>query len=64
MSKILVVTYSFTGTGGRLTELLCRSRNWDGSDAPRPLALAAALDAATALQGEVRPFGLSPEAAG
>jgi hypothetical protein len=28
MSKILVVTYSFTGTGSRLTELLCRSRNW------------------------------------
>jgi hypothetical protein len=28
MSKILVVTYSFTGTGNRLTELLCRSRNW------------------------------------
>ena len=28
MSKILVVTYSFTGTGARLTELLCRSRNW------------------------------------
>lgn len=28
MSKILVVTYSMTGTGARLTELLCRSRNW------------------------------------
>jgi len=28
MSKILVVTYSFTGTGSRLAELLCRSRNW------------------------------------
>lgn len=28
MSKILVVTYSMTGTGERLTELLCRSRNW------------------------------------
>ncbi|HEV6967502.1 MULTISPECIES: flavodoxin [Roseateles] len=28
MSKILVVTYSFTGTGARLTELLCRSRDW------------------------------------
>ncbi|KQV60173.1 hypothetical protein ASC95_01475 [Pelomonas sp. Root1217] len=27
MSKILVVTCSFTGTGARLTELLCRSRN-------------------------------------
>lgn len=28
MGKILVVTYSFTGTGARLTELLCRSRDW------------------------------------
>lgn len=28
MSKILVVTYSLTGTGARLTELLCRSRDW------------------------------------
>ena len=28
MSKILVVTYSMTGTGARLTELLCRSRDW------------------------------------
>jgi len=28
MSKILVVTYSFTGTGSRLSELLCRSRGW------------------------------------
>lgn len=175
MSKILVVTYSFTGTGNRLTELLCRSRNWhsasvterrprkawvtwhcaldsffrlrppivyngpdpsefdlvvlvapiwlcrlaspmrsfvasfrqrlrrvavisvmggkggqnaaaeigglldqapimsttftqrevdDGSYAPRLLALAAALDAATSIRGEVRPFVLSPEAAG
>lgn len=175
MSKILVVTYSFTGTGQRLTELLCRSRDWasaqvverrprrawvtlrcavesmlrlkppivyrgpdpaqfdlvvlvapiwlcrlaspmrsfvasfgaqlhrvavisvmggkggqnaaaeigglldkaplmsttftmrevdDGSYAPRLLALAAALDAATDLKGEVRPFVLSPEAAG
>lgn len=31
MSKILVVTYSFTGTGNRLTELLCRSRNWQSA---------------------------------
>ncbi|HEY9108348.1 MAG TPA: flavodoxin [Roseateles sp.] len=31
MSKILVITYSFTGTGNRLTELLCRSRNWDSA---------------------------------
>lgn len=32
MGKILVVTYSFTGTGARLTELLCRSRNWVAAD--------------------------------
>lgn len=31
MSKILVVTYSFTGTGSRLTELLCRSRSWESA---------------------------------
>jgi len=31
MAKILVVTYSFTGTGNRLTELLCRSRNWESA---------------------------------
>ena len=28
MARILVVTYSFTGTGARLAELLCRSRDW------------------------------------
>ncbi|MBW8848293.1 MAG: flavodoxin [Burkholderiales bacterium] len=28
MSKILVVTYSFTGTSTRLAELMCRSRVW------------------------------------
>ena len=31
MNKILVVTYSFTGTGARLSELLCGSRNWTGA---------------------------------
>lgn len=31
MSSILVVTYSLTGTGARLTELLCRSRNWQSA---------------------------------
>jgi len=31
MSTILVVTYSFTGTGNRLTELLCQSRNWQSA---------------------------------
>ncbi len=31
MSKILVVTYSFTGTGTRLAELLCRARNWESA---------------------------------
>lgn len=31
MSKILVVSYSFTGTCNRLTELLCRSRGWTGA---------------------------------
>jgi hypothetical protein len=36
----------------------------DGSYAPGLLALAAALDAATKLKGEVHPFVLSPEAAG
>jgi hypothetical protein len=36
----------------------------DGSYAPRLLALAAALEASTKLGGEIRPFVLSPEAAG
>ena len=36
----------------------------DGSYAPRLLALAAALDAATEQKDEVRPFLLSPETAG
>lgn len=31
MSKILVVTYSMTGTGTRVAELLCRSRNWSSA---------------------------------
>lgn len=31
MSKILVVTHSFTGTGNRLTELLYRCRNWESA---------------------------------
>jgi hypothetical protein len=36
----------------------------DGSYAPRLLALAAALEAANDLKGAMRPFMLSPEAAG
>jgi hypothetical protein len=36
----------------------------DGSYAPRLLALAAALEAATELSDVVRPFELSPEASG
>lgn len=41
MSKVLVVTYSFTGAGNRLTELLCRSRNWESASVVerRPLAV-------------------------
>lgn len=32
MSKVLVVTYSFTGTGRRLTQLLCGMQGWESAE--------------------------------
>ena len=61
MNKILVVTYSFTGTAARLSELLCRSRAWTAA----PVVEASALGARHfALCAGVRTLTLSPEAAG